>query len=111
MFEMASFKERNIRMAVTQRIELPRGPEAARAARRHLDGWLDDQGCHNRDDALLAVSELVNNAVVHGDGDPIVVMTYIDDRIRLEVHDRKSIPPVRREPSAHRPGGYGLNIL
>jgi len=38
-------------------------------------------------------------------------MSYTDDRIRLEVHDRRSAPPVRREPGVDRPGGYGLNII
>src|SRR4051812_5731376 len=98
-------------MVDIRRLEIARGPEAATAARRDLDHWLNEQGCDSREDALLALSELVNNAVIHAAGDPVVVMSYTDDRIRLEVPARRSAPPVRREPGVDRPGGYGLNII
>src|SRR3954468_6184580 len=99
------------RMAVTNRLVLDRVPEAARVARRGLDSWLRAQRCESREDALLVVSELVTNAVVHGRGDPVVVMVYTDDRLRLEIHDDDPRPPVRREPRSSEPGGYGLNIV
>jgi len=98
-------------MAVTNTLVLDRVPEAARVARRNLDDWLSDQRCESRDDALLVVSELVTNAVVHGRGDLRVVMVYTDDRLRLEVHDGDSNPPVQREFRSAEPGGYGLNIV
>jgi anti-sigma regulatory factor (Ser/Thr protein kinase) len=98
-------------MVLTNRLALERVPAAARDARRGLERWLIEMGCAYRDDALLVVSELVTNAVVHGRGDPVVVMEYTDDRLRLEVHDEDSTPPVRRQPAPDEPGGFGLNIV
>jgi anti-sigma regulatory factor (Ser/Thr protein kinase) len=98
-------------VVLTNRLALHGVPAAPRIARRGLELWLREVGCTNRDDALLVVSELVTNAVVHGRGDPVVVMEYTDDRIRLEVHDEDSSPPVRREPGPGDPGGFGLNIV
>jgi anti-sigma regulatory factor (Ser/Thr protein kinase) len=98
-------------VVLTNRLALHGVPAAPRIARRDLERWLREVGCTNRDDALLVVSELVTNAVVHGRGDPVVVMEFTDDRIRLEVHDEDSSPPVRREPGPGDPGGFGLNIV
>lgn len=98
-------------MAVSREVTLARVPGAVGQARRSLDAWLAEQGCERRDDALLAVSELVSNAVVHARGDPVVVMVYTEDRIRLEVHDGDPTPPVRRVPGLDAPGGFGLNII
>jgi len=98
-------------MVVTNTFVLDRVPEAARSARRGLDSWLSEQRCESRDNALLVVSELVTNAVVHGRGDLLVVMVYTDDRLRLEVHDGSSSPPLQRDSRSAGPGGYGLNIV
>jgi anti-sigma regulatory factor (Ser/Thr protein kinase) len=98
-------------MVVTNRLALERVPAAPRIARRNLEHWLRDIGCANWEDALLVVSELVTNAVVHGQGEPVVVMEFTDDRLRLEVHDEDTRPPVRREPGPDDPGGFGLNIV
>jgi anti-sigma regulatory factor (Ser/Thr protein kinase) len=99
------------RMAVTHTSMLARTPDAVRLARRSLDEWLAEHGCERRDDALLALSELVTNAVVHARGDPVVVMVYAAGRIRLEVHDAEPAAPVRRQPGLGKPGGFGLNII
>ncbi|MGH8916634.1 MAG: ATP-binding protein [Acidimicrobiia bacterium] len=71
----------------TNTLEIPARPEAGAAARRALAAWM---GSHPRlDDALLAVTELVNNAVLHGDihdGDHLTVtMVPEGNGIRLTV--------------------------
>ena len=60
----------------------------------------------------LAVSEMVNNAVVHGEGEITLVIDRQDDRLRLEVIDEGTDPArtVRpREPDTE--GGRGLHII
>ena len=63
-----------------------------------------------REEALLATSELVTNAVVHGEG-PITVKVAEDARcVRLEVQDTGARVPAIR-PSAGAQGGYGLRLV
>ena len=58
--------------APTNHVTIPARPDAGAEARRVIAAWMGD---HPRlDDALLAVTELVNNAVIHGglkDGEQI----------------------------------------
>ena len=45
---------------------------------------------------MLLVSELVNNAVVHGEGEPTVEIQRAGHGLRIGVHDsRLTIPPQR----------------
>jgi len=66
---------------------LDRDAEAPRTARRALEAWLPDLPPRVRENALVAVTELVTNAVLFG---------------RPPIH-------VRRVPSDD--GGVGLNIV
>jgi len=54
-------------------LTIPARPEAGAIARRAISAWLS--GHPRLDDALLAVTELVNNAVVHGlaDGEDLTL--------------------------------------
>ena len=69
-------------------VQLPRTPGAAGHARRMVSTRL---GHHlpeeTLDDVLLVVSELVNNAVLHGRGDIALRMAYDGQRITGEVCD------------------------
>lgn len=60
--------------APTDHVTIPARPDAGAEARRVIASWMGD---HPRlDDALLAVTELVNNAVIHGglrDGERITL--------------------------------------
>jgi anti-sigma regulatory factor (Ser/Thr protein kinase) len=88
-------------------------------ARRALDGWLTELvGEDTANAARLAASELVANAVRHGElqpGDTIrLIGTATDDIVRVEVEqptattDAHVIAPGEREPQE---GGYGLRIV
>jgi len=75
-------------MPVELHLNLPHDPSAAstarRAAERRFAGALS-QG--RRGDVALVVSELVNNAVVHGYGDIAVKLQLDGDVLRGEVTD------------------------
>ncbi|NUQ95479.1 MAG: ATP-binding protein [Streptomyces sp.] len=69
-----------------------------------------------RDAAELVLSELVTNAVKHArDPRGRLVETRIrrlaDGRIRIEVHDANTNPPVLRASSATDEGGRGLVLV
>jgi anti-sigma regulatory factor (Ser/Thr protein kinase) len=90
-------------------------PAAGAVVRRAVTTWI---GGHPRlDDVLLAVTELVNNAVMHGGlspGDDLTVSVGPDgDLIRFTVghagvlFDVDELPPSSRDPGASR----GLAIV
>jgi anti-sigma regulatory factor (Ser/Thr protein kinase) len=72
-----------------------------------LQGWGYD---HLIDDAMLAMSELATNAVIHADSPFTVVIASDADTIRLSVRDQSSALPRRRdlEPMAQSGRGIGL---
>jgi anti-sigma regulatory factor (Ser/Thr protein kinase) len=63
------------------------------------------------DDALLAVSELVTNAVLHGRGPVTLLLERQDGGIRVEVHDHSSQMPQTTAASQLRTSGRGLAIV
>jgi len=96
-------------------LTIPARPDAGAVARRAISQWM---GGHPRlDDALLAVTELVNNAVIHGglrDGEDLTVAIKPEaNGIRLTVRhvgasfDIDPLPPPSRDPGASR----GLAIV
>lgn len=91
--------------------ELDRSRTAPAAARARTDEWMDTVDVHPavRADILLAVSELVTNAVMHAESAPRVHLESADHRIRLEVHDASSDQPVRHGGSAG--GGFGMQLV
>jgi anti-sigma regulatory factor (Ser/Thr protein kinase) len=92
------------------------GLEPARTAPAALRARLTDLvGDQIGRDALarlqLVGTELVNNAVVHGDGEITVTVAVTDERVRLDVADHGSGAPEVgvREGGEH--GGWGLQIV
>lgn len=94
---------------------IPANLDAGAAARRAVMGWMGD---HPRiDDALLAVTELVNNAVIHGglrDGQALTVtLRPENDHVRLTVlhagpgFEVRPVPQPSMDPDASR----GLAIV
>jgi anti-sigma regulatory factor (Ser/Thr protein kinase) len=91
---------------------LPHVPEAAREARRAVESLLDDTpALVDVGFAALLTSEVVTNAVLHGDPPLQLLVEIADDAIRVEVHDANSAPPVPRVPRPTEPGGRGLAIV
>ena len=90
---------------------LAAGPQAASQARRFvakaLDSW--DQS-DLRERALLAVSELVTNAFLYGEGDIVLVVT-LGVVLRVEVRDEGSGLPAQRNYSPTSTTGRGLHLV
>nr|WP_308800996.1 ATP-binding protein [Streptomyces polyasparticus] len=66
------------------------------------------------DDFVLIVSEIVTNAARYGTepGDSLrIVLAFLPDRLRVEVHDTRRRPPRFRPESAERQRGRGLFIV
>ena len=93
------------------------GPRAPGAARR----WVRERlaGHVSRivlDDALLLISELVTNSVLHGgpaNGAPITLRLALEaGAVRLEVTDPGEHGAVlRRPPDQTQGGGFGLDLV
>jgi anti-sigma regulatory factor (Ser/Thr protein kinase) len=94
------------------RAEFP--PEAASAgrARRFVDGALRRWSCDDMlDVAVLLVSELVANAVLHARTPIGVVIRLNGDRLRIEVHDGELRAPARKHYSSMSTTGRGLVLV
>jgi anti-sigma regulatory factor (Ser/Thr protein kinase) len=89
---------------------LPRSPGSVSAARRLVNGHTTMLGAEQREDAVLMVSELVTNAVVHGVGAISLRIDIEADAVRVEVADDGNVAlEPSPEPGAH--GGWGLRIV
>jgi anti-sigma regulatory factor (Ser/Thr protein kinase) len=92
--------------------ELPVSPAAPALARE----FLRNSSCvahHSAvvDDAVLLVSELVTNSVLHG-GPPVVVAVDCDgDALQVRVRDGSSNLPERRRALDGDEGGRGLELV
>lgn len=88
---------------------LPAGTMAVPTARRFtadaMQGW--PVAAETRETAELVVSELVGNAVQHGDGITELGLTLGEDAVRIEVADNNQVLPVmlRPEPAGDRHRG------
>ena len=83
---------------------------ARQFVRATLGGWgLADQAA----DFELAVSELVTNALSHGEGEIDVTVGLHGDSVRLAVGDEGFGPdPIQfREPTTTGGGGWGLRLV
>lgn len=88
-------------------------PESPRLARRFVGDALDDLGAPGAfESAVLLVSELVTNAVLHARTDvEVVVATTDDESIRVSVVDRSPAMPAQRSFSATAGSGRGLHLV
>ena len=91
---------------------LPAHPSSVPAARRAIRRWLVDVGREPLvEDAELAVSELVTNALVHA-GTPVEMVAHADEGfVRVEVADGSVHLPRVREYAATSGTGRGLKLL
>lgn len=63
------------------------------------------------DDALLVVSELAANAILHAGGIAAVAVVDHGEAVRVEVHDRTRVSPVMPRQSAEAMTGRGLRLV
>ncbi|MEU8034156.1 ATP-binding protein [Streptomyces sp. NPDC049099] len=96
--------------------DLPARPAAVGAARRVVQDLLTawDVPEDRRDDAVLVISELVTNALMHTAGRRIACRLHdMADRIRIEVEDQEggAAPPVARRPGPDDQHGRGLLLV
>lgn len=98
----------------TATTSLPPEPTSSRACRRFLATTLDEWGADQfADEALLLVSELVTNAILHA-GTEIDVTLRLDDDgrvLRVEVRDGNPRLPAVRRYSVLSGTGRGLALV
>jgi anti-sigma regulatory factor (Ser/Thr protein kinase) len=63
------------------------------------------------DRAVLLVSELVTNAILHGAGRPQVTVELFDDGARISVADDDPSLPYRAPAGADATSGRGISIV
>lgn len=95
------------------RLRLADEPSAAGVARRFVAGVLHSWRMSELTggDAELLTSEVVTNALRHGQSPITVIMRYDGHSIRVEVGDGSRALPRRRQPSRLDTGGRGLQIV
>ncbi|MFI8949406.1 ATP-binding protein [Streptomyces sp. NPDC053750] len=60
---------------------------------------------------VLAVSELVTNAVVHGEGEVVLRITVGVDVVRVSVTDHNPAPAVLKEAGPDGESGRGIRLV
>ena len=80
-------------------------------ARRSVEGWLDERGCCSVDDAVLVLSELVTNAMVHAGAGCTIEVQHSNSRVRLEVRDGSPRAPIVVAVPPCDVGGRGLHLV
>ena len=88
------------------------GPRGVREARQLAEQRAAELGlAHLADDAALAVSELMTNAILHGSGCTGVSITPIGGGLRVAVSDRSRSLPLLGQPSEGAMTGRGMRIV
>jgi anti-sigma regulatory factor (Ser/Thr protein kinase) len=93
--------------------KLPRARDAPSVARSFLRAWAGATlRADQLDTARLLVSELVTNAVLHGEGEVSLSVWLRPDALRVEVCDEGG-PFAHEGPRPEPPmtGGWGLHML
>jgi anti-sigma regulatory factor (Ser/Thr protein kinase) len=100
---------------VTEAIEvrLPRTRQCAAMARRLVEEHLGADGPQDRlGDVKLVVSELVDNAYLHGRGEVRLVLRPSGRFVRIEVIDQGRGAAIKiRERATDEAGGFGLKLV
>ncbi|MCH0539728.1 serine/threonine-protein phosphatase [Streptomyces sp. MUM 203J] len=90
-------------------------PEALRSARHMIRAAVRAWGGRERADEIeLAADELITNALLHTDGGAVVTLRMLtgpERRLRVEVEDRSSVLPRRREAGDDGVNGRGLLLV
>ncbi|MEW2285077.1 SpoIIE family protein phosphatase [Streptomyces sp. NPDC047841] len=91
-------------------------PERIAEARQHLRGLLHDwTSAEQVDAAVLLVSEMVTNVLVHTDADAVLLAEVMGEgpgrRLRVEVFDTGDDLPHKRRPGELASSGRGLMLI
>ncbi|MFJ8311540.1 MULTISPECIES: SpoIIE family protein phosphatase [unclassified Streptomyces] len=90
-------------------------PEALSSSRHMIRAAVRAWGARERSDEVeLAADELITNALMHTDGGAIVTVRVLsgpERRLRVEVEDRSSALPRRREAGDSGVSGRGLMLV
>lgn len=70
-----------------------------------------DIGGQLAENSVLAVSELVTNAVEHGEGDVALRVRYADNELHIAVTDGSPVPADLRAPDDDDDSGRGLFLV
>ncbi|MEU4212943.1 SpoIIE family protein phosphatase [Streptomyces sp. NPDC026206] len=93
----------------------PADPEALSAGRHMIRAAVRAWGARERSDEIeLVADELVTNALLHTDGAAVVTIRMLpgpERRVRVEVDDKSSALPRRREPGDSGVSGRGLLLV
>ena len=101
--------DRSVDLRETQCV-LPESLAGVPLAREFVRTTLSEHGADVLvEDALLVVSELVTNAVLHGYGAPVLRLGPGTGWVRIEVADDSPCLPARRASGAT--GGWGLALV
>ncbi len=93
-------------------VALPAEPESAVRARSVVGRVLTGRRLAAvADDALLLVSEVVTNAVLHARSDLVLRVHQEGDRLRVSVDDREGTRMPRRVSGDDGESGWGLKIV
>ena len=93
------------------RTELPFTSEAPSIAREQLRRFARNLRAATVDDAVLMVSELVTNAVAHGQPEITLWLRLRPGRLTVAVADRGEAPLTCAMPPPQQPFGRGLVIV
>ena len=95
------------------KVPLPRDQRGPRLARKLVTEQLVRSSTPHRcvEDAVLLVSELVTNALVHGRGDIRLECTVDGTLARVAISDAEVATPQLRRPTSDRPSGRGLLLV
>jgi anti-sigma regulatory factor (Ser/Thr protein kinase) len=85
-------------------------PADIAAARRAATAHLQRAGCSNIDGAVLVLSELVTNAVLHAGGAHRILVACSVGWIHISVHDRRA-GPIHTRHDDGAVDGRGLRIV
>src|SRR4051812_36408550 len=96
-------------MTVVECVRLPPSPSSARVARDRVASVL--AGGTTTGIAVLLVSELATNAILHAGSDFEVIIYADDDRLRIEVTDANTQLPTLRNYVAESISGRGLHMV
>jgi hypothetical protein len=96
---------------VARDIELPGVVRSVRAARSFVEDAIGDCPEGVRNIAVLLVSELATNAVLHAQSGFDVRVRVGDDRLRIEVHDGSPTPPVVKDYGVDAVTGRGVRLV